>query len=432
MYEIEKLQSGMELLRIPMSGVESISTVIMVKTGSRYEKQNAYGVAHFLEHMVFKGTKKFPNTKIISERIDSIGAQFNAFTSEELTAFYIRSASKDIDISMEMLGQLVTQALLDEEEIEREKGVILEEMHMYEDQPAQYNMILFNQMFYQGSGLAHNILGTEETVKKMKRNHFLDYIKDWYSPENMLMVVAGKKETVMSKDLIKKVEENFLFEAGQKKNKGMKKQSDFWENEFKYGPKLNIENKKTEQGHFVMAWPGINHFDERSEQLNLLSTIVGGNMSSRLFLQVRERRGLCYYISAQNDAFADAGCLAAMAGVNLEKVNEALEVTKQEFEKLSEGKESISEKELKKAKNFMSGHLTLAQESVHNLAISYGMRYLLTGKIMTVKERLSNIQKVDLGQVKKLAADLIKPEEMRLAIIGELSEKQKEMMAKLW
>lgn len=430
MYEIEKLKNGMELLRVPMTGVESISTVVMVKTGSRYEELSSYGVAHFLEHMVFKGTKKFPNTKIISERIDSIGAQFNAFTSEEMTAFYIRSASKDIDISIEMLGQLTTQTLLNEEEIEREKGVILEEMHMYEDQPAQYNMILFNEMFYKGSGLAHSVLGTKEVIKNMKRAQFLEYIKNWYKPQNMLIVVAGKKEAVMDKNLEGKIENNFIFAAGA--NKKGKDQSSFWEKDFKYGPKLNIEKRKIEQIHFLMAWPGLDYFDEREETLNLLTTILGGNMSSRLFLQVRERRGLCYYISAQNDSFADVGCLAAMAGVNPEKIGEALKVTKQEFEKLSEGKESIKEKELIKAKNYMSGHLTLAQESVHNLAISYGMKYLMTGKITTVKERLAEIQKVDLAAVKKIAAELIEPDKMRLAVIGNLNDSQEEEIFKLW
>jgi predicted Zn-dependent peptidase len=429
MYEIEKLKSGLTILRVPVEGVESVSVVVMARTGSRYEKVGAYGVAHFLEHMVFKGTKKYPSAKIISETVDGIGAQFNAFTGEEATAFYIRCAGKDASLAIQILGQMTTQALIEAEEIEREKGVILEEIHMYEDQPDAYNSILFGELFYQGSGLAHNILGTRESVGGMKRENFVDYLNTWYGADNLLVVLAGKKATVLKKDLTKEIEQNFAFEKSRQKHPD---QNDFWENKFKYGSTVHFEQRKIEQIHFSLGWPSIDRFDERDSVLDLLSVIVGGNMSSRLFLEVRERRGLCYYINAQASYFSDTGCFGADAGVNPKKLVEAVKVTVEEFEGLSVGKKAVSEKELVKAKNFLTGQLTLAQESVHNLAISYGMRYLHEGKVKTIQERLKELGEVELEQVRVLAEELVKRKQLCLAMIGDIGEEQKKEIKKLW
>ncbi len=420
MYQIEELKNGVKLLRIAVSGIESVSTVVLVKTGSRYEKFNQYGLAHFLEHMVFKGTKIYPNTKILSETVDSIGAQFNAFTSEEATAFYIRSAATHLDLNLKVLGQLITQPLILPQEIEKEKGVILEEMHMYEDQPASYNTILFNEMFYQGSGLAHNILGKKETVASFKQKDFFNFMDSWYQAGNILIVVAGKKAIVESPDLGEKILENFPFKTEPKIK--IPQHQETWQKNFIYGEKINLYRKKTEQIHFILGWPGLNIFDPREDVLSLLSTIVGGNMSSRLFLQVREQRGLCYYINSQVEAFADAGFFGAVAGVNPSKVSEALRVTIDQFEALSEGRLAVTEEELDKAKNYLAGNLVLAQESTHSLAISYGLRQILTGRVQTVQDKLKSLKKVNLTQVKDLAKELVKSKELRLSVIGQIDQ----------
>lgn len=427
-YRIETLGSGLTLMRVPMSGVESVSTVVFARTGSRYEAQKEYGLAHFLEHMVFKGTKLYPNTKVLSETVDSIGAQFNAFTSEEGTAFYIKSASKDVDLSLKVLGQLTTAPLLKQEDIDKERGVIFEEMHMYEDQPAAYNSILFNEMFYAGNGVAHNILGKKETVAALNRENFVHFMNDWYGPDNLLVVLAGKAETVLADDLAAKVEASFDF-AGKSPNHPP--QSATWEKNFRYGERLHFEERATEQIHFIMGWPGLTNFDERENVLAILSTIIGGNMSSRLFLQVREQRGLCYYINSQTDAFSDAGFFGAGAGVNPEKLVEAVRVTVEQFQNLDSGKTAITEEEVVKAKNFLTGHLTLAQESTHSLAISYGMRKLLTDKVVPIDERLRQIAGVTVEGVRALAAELVKASELRLSLIGAPSETDKTAIEKI-
>ncbi|MDO5561694.1 MAG: pitrilysin family protein [bacterium] len=414
-------------MRIPVTGIESVSTVVFARTGSRYEKQSQYGLAHFLEHMVFKGTKLYPTTKDLSETVDSIGAQFNAFTGEEGTAFYIRSASKNLDLSLQVLGQLVTQALILPEEIEKERGVIFEEMHMYEDQPASYNSILFNQMFYAGSGLAHNILGETQTIKKTTQEDFQEFLKTWYGPDNLLIVVAGKKETVLANDLVDKITHSFIFED----RKAHPSQKNSWEKNFVYGERLHFEHRQTEQTHFILGWPGITSFDQRENVLALLSVIIGGNMSSRLFLQVREQRGLCYYINSQTDSFADAGFFGAAAGVNPEKLVEAVRVTVDQFKQLTTGEQAVTEAELIKAKNYLSGNLVLAQESTHNLALSYGMRYLLTDKVVEIEQRLKGIAAVSLAEVQALAAELIQPSSLRLSLIGQTNEQQQEAIRKI-
>jgi predicted Zn-dependent peptidase len=413
---------------VPVAGVESVATVVLARTGSRYEKAETYGIAHFVEHMVFKGTKKYPTTKVLSEKIDGIGAQFNAFTGEEATAFYIRCAGKDLDLALEMLGQLTTQALMDEKEIEREKGVILEEIHMYEDDPSSYNAILFNEMFYANSGVGHNVLGTRETVSGMQREHFLNYLATWYGADNLVVVVAGKKSAVMAQDLEDKVEAAFVFPPKQSTHPAQEK---FWEQDYTYGGRLHLQEREIEQIHYILGWPGIKRGDAREDALSLLSTIVGGNMSSRLFLQVRERRGLCYYISSFTDQFSDIGCFGANAGVNPAKLMEAVEATLAEFAGLGVGKNAIKPAELTKAKNYLTGQLTLSQESVYNLAVGYGMRYLHEGKIKTITERLADLQKVKLEQVRELAQELVETKKIHLSLIGNFTPEQKKSLQKM-
>ena len=304
-FQLDKLANGLQVLRLPVERVESVSVIALVRTGSRYESENEFGVAHFLEHMVFKGTKKYPSTKVISQTLDGIGAMYNAFTSEESTAFFIQAASDKLDLAMDMVGQMVTQALISSEEIKRERGVILEEIHMYRDQPDAHNTNIFNRMFYAGCGLAHDILGTPESVAKISRKNFQKYLDIWYGPGNMVLVLAGKAAVIKQPDILAKATAAFNF---PKSRAAHPHQRQFWVQNFSYGRRLHLEQRDTQQMHYVLGWPGINRFDQRDEVLALLSVIVGGNMSSRLFTQVRERRGLCYYVNSFADMYSDVGC----------------------------------------------------------------------------------------------------------------------------
>ena len=422
MPKVSTLKNGMKLLRVPMSGVESIATVVMVKAGSRYEDEADYGVAHFLEHMVFKGTKKYPTNKILTQKVDGVGAAFNAFTSEEGTAFYLRSAAKDLDLTLDVLSQLTTQMLLEPEEIERERGVILEEKHMYEDQPSAFNSQEFIKMFCAGTGLGHDVVGTDKSIKNIKQETFRKFIARWYRPEHMLLVVAGKKQAVQAPDLEEKAERYFKF--GKLTGKAAR-QEDFWEKEFHYGERLNFIDRKTEQTHFILGWPSLNRFDKRDNTLDVLQTILGGNMSSRLFSEVRERRGLCYYVYAQASSFCDSGYFGASSGVNPEKLIEAIKVTVDEFSQLASGEKKVEAAELARAKDYLCGQMTLSAESVYALALNYGTQLLFENRIRTVSQEMKRVQAVTLDDVQALARELIRPEELRLSAIGKISDKQK-------
>lgn len=421
MYTLEHLDNGLDLLRIPVGGVESVTSMVMVQTGSRYESEKDYGVAHFLEHMVFKGTKKYPTNKILTQTVDSIGAEFNAFTSEESTAFYLRAAAKDLDLTLDVLSQLTTQMLLDPEEIDRERGVILEEKHMYEDQPNAYNDQEFNKMVFAGSGLGHDVVGTDKSITEMKRENFVQFVDKWYHPRNMLVVIAGKQSAVKAKDLAARVVEYF----GKMRPDSGARQIDNWKKKFVYGRKLNIIDRDTEQTHFVLAWPCLNRFDERDYISGVLQTILGGNMSSRLFSEVRERRGLCYYVYAQEERFCDAGLFGAASGVNPQKLTEALKVTINEFQALASGEKPVTADELQRAKDYRCGQIALAAEGVFNVAANYGGQQLFKKKIETVAEQVKKIQSVTTDQMLALAQECFREGELRLGVIGKLTAQQK-------
>ena len=429
MFKLEKLKSGLRVLKIPVAGVESISCVVMVKAGSRLEDEPAdYGVAHFLEHMVFKGTTKYADAKAITERIDGIGAVFNAFTGQEMTAFYIRSAAKDVAVSLDMLGQMTTQMSLRQEEIDKERGVIVEEMHMYEDQPSNHNADEFAQMFYGESGLAHNIVGTRESIAAINRPNFVKFVNRWYQPANMLLVIAGKKDVVLGSETQKMAEESFQFRSFAQPAWKPEAQ---WVKNFVYGGLLNFIDRQTEQVHFMLGWTGLTTFDKRDAAMGLLRAILGGNMSSRLFSQVREKRGLCYYIHANSDAFGDAGYFGAAAGVNPEKLVEAVKVSVGEFYDLASGRKALTDEELERAKNFSCGQMTLAQESVHSLALHYGEHYLFHDEVEEVAAEIERYQKVTKEEVVQLARELLVSSELRLSAIGNISEQQKSEIEKI-
>ena len=243
-----------------------------------------------------------------------------------------------------------------------------------------------------------------------------------------ILVIAGKKNVVMSSDTLKQVEAAFVFPHSRQQSSD---QCQLWVQNFTYGPRLHLEIRDTEQMHYLFGWPGINRFDDRDEILALLSVIIGGNTSSRLFTQVRERRGLCYYVHSFTDIFSDMGCFGSSAGVNPSKLVEALKVSLAEFYSLSAGKNAITTSELERAKNYLAGHLALSQESTHALAISRGLRYLHEGKLTTIKQRLAKIKRVTLKQVRDLAAALLQENQLRLSVIGKISKQQEKEIKKL-
>jgi len=415
----------LRLITVPMPQMESVTVMVGVGAGSRYETKKVNGLFHFIEHMAFKGTKKRPTTLAIASEVDGVGGEFNAFTDKEFTGYYLKLASKHTKLAFDILSDMLTNSLFKPEEIEREKGVIIEEINMYEDTPIRRIWDVFIRLLYGDNPMGWDIAGESRIIKAIKRQDFLRCIDRLYYPENMVVAVAGK----LNDKEIKNMTENFFSslraaarqsagsgdarrKAGQKVTKSIKiKQNQ---------PRLKLINKTTEQGHFCLGVPGYNLFHKDRFALGILAAILGGGMSSRLFLEIREKRGLAYYVGSEVDYYTDSGFLLNRAGVRLEKIQEAIKIVLEELANLTSKK--VSQKELNKAKEFTKGGLILALEDSKNIANRYAAQLILEGQVRTPEQTLKLINKVTVEDVQRVAKDIFKPQKLNLAIIGPYKE----------
>lgn len=416
-HSLTTLPSGLPVITIPMPSVKSVTVLVLANTGSRYEKPKEEGIAHFFEHMVFKGTNKYPTPQSLASTVDSVGADFNAFTSKEYTGYYVKTASQHLHLALDVVSDMLLTPKLRQEDIDREKGVIIEEINMYADNPARHINDLFDRMIFAGSGLGHDIIGSKETVSELKSVDFTHFLQQWYGHGNLLLVMAGDEDVLNSPATLKTVEELFSKEAGERIKDKVKIQ--------RYIPthpvaphRLHVEFKETEQAHFILGWPAVNRSDPRRYALSILGTILGGNMSSRLFNEVREKRGLCYYVHADNDLYHDVGVFGGAAGVDPKRVEEALKVTIGEFESIADGSRPITTDELQKAKDYVAGKMVLGFEDSESVAQYYGMKQLLSNEIETPEAVLAKINQLTLAEVQQIGVDLVLEHELRLAVIG--------------
>lgn len=408
------LDNGLKVIFVDTKTFPTITTLLLVGAGSRYENEKNNGIAHFFEHMAFKGSKKYPNSFVISSTIEGKGGVFNAFTSKDHTGYWIKSTSEHFSTVIDVIADMVLHSKLDKEEIEREKGVIAEEINMYEDMPQRKVGELFETLLYKGNPLGFDIAGPKETIHKFDRNTFVEYMKSLYYPNNSVLIVAGgiqdKKKYL---DLIKSKFEGW--KKGQKESYiGIK------ENQTK--PQMLVRYKKTEQAHFCLGFRAFSFKDDRKYALNVLSAILGGGMSSRLFIQVRERRGLCYYISTGSELYEDCGNIVTQAGVtnNLKKVKEAIDTILKEHKKVAEG--DLNDDEIIRAKELIKGRLLLSLEDSTNIASFFGNRELLQNKTQTPEEVIKKIMAVKKGDIVKLAKDIFSNKNLNFSIIGPFKE----------
>ncbi|HUV72457.1 MAG TPA: pitrilysin family protein [Clostridia bacterium] len=409
-----ELPNSLRVINVPLPGISSATVLVLVGAGSRYEQENKAGLSHFLEHMIFKGTKKRPTTFDISSAVDSVGGENNAFTGKNYTGYYIKVNSEHLPLAFDVLSDTLQNSLFLKEEIERERGAIIEEINMYEDTPMYKIDDVFYQLMFDGSPLGWLTTGTKKTVAAIQRQDFLDYGKRFYQGSDMVLVVAGNTKLKEIKALAEKFFGPFA--------RGKKEEFVPFEEEQKK-PRVKVEFKKTDQAHLYLGFPAFTFFDPDKEALDVLSAILGGGMSSRLFIQVRERRGLAYYVTATTDYYSDTGLVAARAGLNLNKIDEAIKVILEEFGKLKN--KDVSKKELDKAKEFIKGRTTLSLENSRATAGWYAERELLKGRVETPSEAFAKIDKVTLDDVQKVAERLFKPEKRNLAIIGPFEDKEK-------
>ncbi|MBU0974183.1 insulinase family protein [Patescibacteria group bacterium] len=424
-YIHSKLSSGLQVIRVPMSGVESVTVLALCNTGSRYETPTEQGIAHFFEHIVFKGTQNYPDAHILATAIDEIGADFNAFTSKEYTGYYVKSASKHIEKSLDVVSDMLLQPLIREEDVAREKNVIIEEINMYQDTPMRLVGTLFEKMVFDGSGLSHDVLGSKETVGAIKRAHFLKFLKKWYSLGNMVLVIAGDAKLLESKETLDLVKKYFGKEH-EERTQGRIDTHTLVAKEVSFSKsRLHIEYKKTEQAHLVLGWLGLDRKDKRRYALTLLSTVLGDNMSSRLFTEVREKRGLCYYVRTDIDYYHNTGIFGASAGVDPTRIEEAIKVIIDEFTCIADGRRLITLEELEKAKDYINGTMVLGLEDSRSVAQFFGLKQVLSDEISSPSQVLKKIGKVTLEEVNSLAKELIKSGEARLTVIGPYKSDKK-------
>ena len=412
--ELHTLKNGLQVIFVDIKAFPTITTVLLVGAGSRYENKDNNGIAHFFEHMAFKGSKKYPDSFVISSTVEGLGGIFNAFTSKDHTGYWIKSLADHFDTAVDVLSDMIQHSLLVPEEIEREKGVITEEINMYHDMPQRKVGEMFEALLYKDSPLGFEIAGHKEIINKFDKNTFVDYMRKLYHPNNAVLVVAGGlKDKSQYLNQIKSKLENW--QEGEK--------STFVKiNESQTEPQIFIKHKKTEQAHFCIGFRAFSFNDSRKYALNVLSAILGGGMSSRLFIQVRERRGLCYYISTGNELYSDCGNIVTQAGVtnNLDKVKEAIKVILNEHEKITKGE--IKDEELKRAKELIKGRFLLSLEDSSVVANYFGTKKLLQDSLETPQEVIKKIEAVTSEEVSSLASNLFVKRNLNLAMVGPFEE----------
>ncbi len=392
------------LTDIPSS--TSVTALVMVHTGSRYEEERLAGISHFLEHMVFKGTKKYPTALDLAAAVDSVGADFNAFTDKEYTGFYVKAAGQHLELALDVLSEMIWRPKLEEKEIEKEKGVIVEEINMRNDHPMMKVEEEFESLLFGQTNLGREVIGSKKTVLGIKKADFLDFRRQWYQPQNMVVGVVGG---IKNKKLIEK-----YFSLPNKN-----KQKIVHDNNFQLqSEKIKVIYKKTEQAHFCLGVPTFKRNHKDRYVLNLIAVILGGNMSSRLFSEVREKRGLAYYVKTSPTAFLDTGYLVSQAGTDINKAKQAIKIIQSEYYKIVNDKSLELEKDLKKAKEFIKGKLSLSLEDSKTVALLFSEDLLLEGKIRTPKDILSEIEKVNVDDIKRVSKEIFQPEKLRLTIIG--------------
>lgn len=414
MFKIKTLKNNLTLITIPIDSFESVTTLFAVGAGSRYETRKINGISHFLEHMFFKGSKKYPSAEIISTMVDSIGAINNAATSKEWTYYWIKSSAKHIELATDVISSMLKESLLQAEEVEREKGVIIEELRMYRDNPTRYIWDLYENLQFGDQPLGWDIGGDEKTINSLKRGDFVKYVDSLYAPENSVLVYAGK--------LPKNIEQ-----IAQKYFDDLPKRSEHKATEYKRvtqtKPRSNVFYKKTDQANLILGVEGFDRYDKRRYTAKVLSSILGEGMSSRLFMQVRERRGLAYHVSSDADFYIDTGMFINYAGLKLEKVYEGLKVIIDELQKISSKK--VEAEELKKAKEMIRGRVALRSESTNFLAEHFGTQFILDKKLETFEEYLKNIDGVTDEDVLNLAKYLFDKNRFNLQVIAPIKDSSK-------
>ncbi|MEI7741864.1 MAG: pitrilysin family protein [bacterium] len=417
MFNLETLPNGLKLLVAPAIGTEAATVLVLVKVGSRYETRELSGASHFIEHMMFKGTKKFPKARDLSRMLEQYGADYNAFTNRDRTGYYVKIAGSRLQTGIELIHDMLANSVFAPGEMQKERGVIIEEINMYEDNPRMHVGDLLEEATYGDTPLGWNIAGTKETMMAMTRPSLLDYREKNYHPARIAVVLAG----AVSEDCIKFARKLF----GSIKAKGNANGKFMLAPAFLAHDKPSIRMQKKEAGQvqLAMAFPGVSITSDNLPALRLLSAIFGEGMSSRLFEAVREKRGLAYSVGSGVSSLEDTGMFSIGAGLAKKEYQKAGETIVKEIEKMCA--KGPTEKELAQAKTRLEGGMLLALEDSSDRAAWYAQELLFgQGKVRTPAERLAEFMKVTRADVLKTARETFDMKKISIGAIGPFASEE--------
>ncbi len=412
MWHKQILANKARLLTIPMTGTKALMALALFPIGSRYEKSRQSGSSHFIEHMLFKGTPTRPTTLDLSRELDRVGAEYNAYTSRDHTGYYIKVDAEQTELAMDLLSDMIWNSKFEAAEIEKEKGVIVEELNMYQDNPTMYLDQLFEETMFGKQPLGQDIGGRPETVKKFHRCELWDFYQSFYQPANLVLILAGQ----INPATIKLARKYF----GQLAGKISRPVFSRFNPQTLTGVKMRVKFKETDQAHLALGFPAFSYDDPRAIALALLNLILGGTMSSRLFIEVRERRGLAYSIQSGVNHYQEVGNLVIEAGLDKTRLAEAVQVILVELEKLK--KDGVTGDELKWAKENFQGRFVLSCENSNFQADWYGKQALLMKKIETPEQKLKKLRAVSAADIQKIAQQVFDRRKLKMAVIGPFKD----------
>jgi len=407
MYEKSKLENGLRVVTVSMPHTRSVTVAVHLAVGSRYEADEEGGISHFIEHMLFKGTQQRPSAEAIAVAIEGVGGVFNASTGRELTSYWVKVARPHLDLALDVLADILRRSLFDPQEIEKERQVIIEEIHMALDLPDDWVFSLANQLQWPNHPLGREIMGTPDTVRRIDRERMLRYLSRHYRPTNAVVSVAGSVE---HQDIVARVKRllgdwepaptpSYLpFQDGQRE------------------PQVQVGHREIEQAHFVLSMPGLHQDDPDRFALQVLSALLGEGMSSRLFQEIRERRALAYSVYSFQGQLQDTGVFGVYAGVDPQRAEEALQVVLAELDRVRQV--PVGAEELVRTKEYLKGRLLLSLEDTSSVAAWVGVQETLRGEILTVDDALDAIEAVSTEDVQCIAQRVIREEKLNLAVVG--------------
>lgn len=407
MYQRVTLPNGIRVFTAEITHVRSVSVAFYFGVGARYELDPLAGASHFIEHMLFKGTERFPTAQSISEAIEGVGGALDAATDKEVTVFSAKVASRHFALAMDVITDMIRRPLMSAEEVEKERGVIIEELSMYRDSPADWVSVLADEAMWPGLALGREVAGTRETVESLTREILLDHKARYYTPSNLVVSIAGDVSHDRAIEMVR-----------ERLGDWPAASSPPWEPcPIPLGaPRVRLETRPTEQTNLCLLTPGLSHTDQRHYALTLLNAALGDGMSSRLFVEIRERLGLAYDIGSAPSYYHDTGSFSISAGVEPKRAAPTVAAVAHELRRLRD--EPLPEAELARAKEYTKGRMALRLEDTSTVAAWMGGQEIVTGEPLELDEVMERLDAVTADDIQRLANILFRTDALRLAIIG--------------